>query len=35
MPPEKSQADDLTLREALDAAEHVMDNNRTLLRDLN
>jgi AbrB family looped-hinge helix DNA binding protein len=35
MTSEKTQADDLTLREAVNAAEHVMDNNRTLLRDLN
>ena len=35
MPSEKAQADDPALREALDAAEHVMDDNRTLLRDLN
>ena len=31
----KAHADDPDLREALDAAEHVMDDNRTLLRDLN
>jgi bifunctional DNA-binding transcriptional regulator/antitoxin component of YhaV-PrlF toxin-antitoxin module len=35
MPSEKAQADDPVLREALDAAEHVMDDNRELLRDLN
>ena len=35
MPLEKAQADDLALREAVDAAEHVMDDNHTLLRDLN
>ena len=35
MSSEKAQADDHALREALDAAEHVMDDNRTLLRDLN
>ena len=35
MPSEKAQADDLALSEALDAAEHVMDDNQTLLRDLN
>ena len=35
MPSEKAQADDPALSEALDAAEHVMDDNRTLLRDLN
>ena len=35
MPSEKAQADDTALREALNAAEHVMDDNRTLLRDLN
>ena len=35
MPPEKDQPDDPALREALDAAEHVMDDNSTLLRDLN
>ena len=35
MPSEKAQADDSALREALDAAEVVMDENRTLLRDLN
>ena len=35
MPSEKAQADDPALREALDAAEHVMNDNRTLLRDLN
>ena len=34
MPSEKAQAHDLALREVLDAAEHVMDNNRALLRDL-
>ena len=31
----KAQADDPALREALDATENVMDNNRALLRDLN
>ena len=35
IPSEKAVADDPALREALDAAEHVMDDNRTLLRDLN
>ena len=35
MPSEKAQADDPALSEALDAGEHVMDDNRTLLRDLN
>ena len=35
MPSEKAQADDPALREALDAAEHVMNDNRTFLRDLN
>ncbi len=35
MTSEKAQAADPALREALDAAEHVMDDNRTLLRDLN
>jgi bifunctional DNA-binding transcriptional regulator/antitoxin component of YhaV-PrlF toxin-antitoxin module len=35
MPSEKAQADDTALSEALDAGEHVMDDNRTLLRDLN
>ena len=35
MPSKKDQPDDPTLREALDAAEHVMDENWTLLRDLN
>ena len=35
MPSEKAQADDPTLSEALDAAEHVMDDNRALLGDLN
>ena len=35
MPSEKAQADDPALSEALDAAEHVMDDNSTLLRDLN
>ena len=34
MPSNKGQADDPALREALDAAEHVMDDNRTLLRKL-
>ena len=34
MTSEKAQADDPALREALDAAEHVMDDNRTLLRKL-
>lgn len=29
------KADDPGLRDVLDAAEHVMDDNRTLLRDLN
>ena len=32
---DKDQPDDPALREALDAAEVVMDENRTLLRDLN
>ena len=36
MPLEKAQADNPALPpEAVDAAEHVMDDNRTLLRDLN
>ena len=35
MPSDKDQPDDPALREALDAAEVVMDENRTLLRDLN
>lgn len=35
MPSEKAQADNPALHEAVDAAEHVMDDNRTLLRDLN
>ena len=35
MPLEKAQADNPALREAVDAAEHVMDDYRTLLRDLN
>ena len=35
MPSDKDQPDDPALSEALDAAEHVMDDNRTLLRDLN
>ena len=35
MPSEKDQPDDPPLREALDAAEHVMDDSSTLLRDLN
>ena len=35
MPSEKAEADDSALREALDSAEVVMDENRTLLRDLN
>jgi bifunctional DNA-binding transcriptional regulator/antitoxin component of YhaV-PrlF toxin-antitoxin module len=35
LPSEKAQADSPALREAVDAAEHVMDDNRTLLRDLN
>ena len=34
MPSEKAQADDPDLREALDATEKVMDENRTLLRKL-
>ena len=34
MPSEKAHADDTALREALDAAEVVMDENRTLLRKL-
>jgi len=33
-PAEKSHVDDPDLREALDAAEQVMDENRTLLRKL-
>ena len=33
-PSEKAHADDPALREALDAAENVMDENRTLLRKL-
>lgn len=35
MPSDKDQPDDPALREALDAAEVVMGDNRTLLRDLN
>ena len=35
MPSEKAQSDNPALREALDAAEHIMDDNRALLRDLN
>ena len=35
MPSEKTHAQDPALLEALDAAEHVMGDNRTLLRDLN
>lgn len=35
MPSEKARVDDPALSEFLDAAEHVMDDNRTLLRDLN
>ena len=34
MPSGKTHADDPVLREALDAAEKVMDENRTLLRKL-
>ena len=34
MPLEDTHADDRELREALDAAEKVMDENRTLLRKL-
>ena len=34
MPLENAHADDPVLREALDAAEKVMDENRTLLRKL-
>ena len=34
IPSEKAHADDPALREALDAAEKVMDENRTLLRKL-
>ena len=34
MPLEKAQADNWALSEAVDAAEHVMDENRTLLRKL-
>jgi bifunctional DNA-binding transcriptional regulator/antitoxin component of YhaV-PrlF toxin-antitoxin module len=34
-PSEKAQADNPALPEAEDAAEHVMDDNRTLLRDFN
>ena len=34
IPSEKAHADDPTLREALDAAEKVMNENRTLLRKL-
>ena len=34
MPLENAQADDRELRAALDAAEKVMDENRTLLRKL-
>ena len=35
MPSEKAEADDPSLRDVLDAAEDVMDENSTLLRDLN
>jgi bifunctional DNA-binding transcriptional regulator/antitoxin component of YhaV-PrlF toxin-antitoxin module len=35
MPSEKAQADNPALPEAVDAAEHVMDDNRTLPRGLN
>ena len=35
VPSEKAQSDDPALSEALYAAEHVIDDNRTLLRDLN
>ena len=35
MPSEKVQADDPALREAVNAAEVVMDENRALRRDLN
>ena len=34
IPSEKAHADDSALRKALDAAEEVMDENRTLLRKL-
>jgi bifunctional DNA-binding transcriptional regulator/antitoxin component of YhaV-PrlF toxin-antitoxin module len=34
-PSEKAQAANPALPEAVDAAEHVMDDNSTLLRDLN
>jgi AbrB family looped-hinge helix DNA binding protein len=34
MPSEKAQADDPALREAVNAAEVVMDENRTLLKEL-
>ena len=34
IPSEKDHADDPALREALDAAEDVMDENRTLMRKL-
>jgi AbrB family looped-hinge helix DNA binding protein len=34
VPSENAQSDDPDLREALDAAEKVMDENRTLLRKL-
>ena len=34
MPLENAHADDPDLRKALDAAEKVMDENRTLLRNL-
>ncbi len=34
MPSEKAQADDPALSEAVNAAEVVMDENRTLLREL-
>ena len=35
MPSEKAQTDDPALSKALDAGEHVMDDNPMLLRDLN
>ena len=35
MPSEKAQADAPALREASEADEHVMDDNRTLLQDMN
>ena len=34
VPAERTHVDDSAMREALDAAEHVMDENRALLRKL-